>query len=171
MAVMVRAVGCTALLLAVVGLSAGCASSGTSTASPSSSHSSASSVSRSQSSASTAGADSQTAHRLWLLAVSGARQNGGTVLTAEAVKSSHGKAVQATMGEGVQGDTPVWVLQVEGTKPFVCGVCRVPAGASAPTGRYLTYILDQQTFAQSDFGVTATGADLSQLGTVITLHG
>ena len=159
-----------ALLWAVAGLSAGCASSAVSATSSSSSHAGAMAAS-SRSREPTGTSDPATIHRLWLLALSGARQNGGRVLRAEAVKSTHSTAVQATMGDGVQGDQPVWVLQVEGTKPFACRACRHPAAASPPAGRYLTYILDQRTFAQSDFAITASPADLSRLGPVITLHG
>jgi len=187
MTTMLRAVGCAASMLAVVALAAACASSTTSTSSGSSSrsgassttstssgstsHSEASSGSSSHFGAPLAGGGSQTEHRLWLLAVSGAQRNGGAVRSAEAVKSTHAKAVQVTMGDRVEGDEPVWVLQIEGQKPFVCGQCKDPVGGSGPSGRYLIYILDQQTFAQSDFGISATGADLSQLGSVITLHG
>jgi hypothetical protein len=93
------------------------------------------------------------------------------VRRAEAVESTHARAVKTTMGDGVQGEQPVWVVQVEGSHPFVCSSCSGPPGGSAPTGRYLLSVVDAATFQPWDFGIQPNAADLGQLGNVETLHG
>lgn len=128
-------------------------------------------VSASTSGTSSANIDQQAMARLWLLATRAAKANGAVVLSAEAVRSTHAKAVWVTMGDRVEGDQPVWVVQVKGQKPFVCGECSIPPGTSAPTGRYLLLVVGAQTFQQSDFGITSTDAHLNRLGPLVSLHG
>lgn len=108
--------------------------------------------------------------RLWALAVSAATTNGSSVKAAQAVGSTHAHAVAVTMKDGVEGDQPVWVVQIEGVSDFVCEACSVPPGASAPRGRFQVLIVDASTFRTLDFGIDATRTDLSQLGTVVDLH-
>jgi hypothetical protein len=108
--------------------------------------------------------------RLWALAVSAATSEDGTVKEAQAVGSTHAHAVAVTMSDGVEGDQPVWVIQVEGVGEFVCGVCSVPPGASAPHGRFQLLIVDASTFRTLDFGLTDKDADLAALGPVLDLH-
>jgi hypothetical protein len=108
--------------------------------------------------------------RLWALAVSAATSEGGTAKVAEAVGSTHAHAVAVTMSDGVEGDQPVWVVQVEGVGEFVCGACSVPPGASAPHGRFQLLIVDASTFRTLDFGLADTSADLTKLGPVTELH-
>jgi hypothetical protein len=109
--------------------------------------------------------------RLWKLAVEAAAANGGTVLTADAVKSTHSTAVTVTSGDWVPGEEPVWAIQVKGTSEFVCNICSRPEGAQPPRGRYITVILDATTFESTDSELSNSAADLSKLGTVIHLHG
>jgi hypothetical protein len=114
--------------------------------------------------------DPQLQRRLWELATHAARSDGGDVATAEAVPSTHATAVRVTMGDIVQGNQPVWVIQVQGRTQFVCNACSRPAGAAAPRGRFLTLVVDATTLQTLDDGIGPTGADLGQLGTVIDLH-
>jgi hypothetical protein len=115
--------------------------------------------------------DSQLQRQLWELATRAAKSDGGDVATAEAVRSTHARAVRVTMGDLVQGNQPVWVIQVEGSTQFVCNACSRPAGAAAPRGRFLTMVADAATLQVLDGGIGPTRADLGQLGTVIDLHG
>jgi hypothetical protein len=108
--------------------------------------------------------------RLWALAVSAATSGGSTVKEAQAVGSTHARAVSATMGDGVEGDQPVWVIQVEGVAEFGCDACFGPAGSSAPHGRFQVLIVDASTFRTLDFGLSAKAANLAQLGPVVDLH-
>ena len=117
------------------------------------------------------GIDATTEQRLWKSAVSAASAQTGTVLLAEAVKSTHATAVRVTSGDGVSGEEPVWVIQVTGAAEFVCRTCSEPMGGQAPKGRYLTLVLDATTFDQTDFGLEDKAANLAQLGAVISLHG
>jgi hypothetical protein len=108
--------------------------------------------------------------RLWALAVSAATAEGSTVKAAQAVGSTHARAVKVTMGDGVEGDQPVWVVQIEGVTEFVCDQCSVPQGASAPHGRFQLQIVDASTFRPLDFGLESTKTDLTKLGPVVDLH-
>ena len=111
-----------------------------------------------------------TEHRLWLLAVREAGGDAGKIKVAEAVKSTHARAVRVTSGDLVSGNQPVWVVQVEGYRPFVCTSCSHPYGVPAPRGRFRTVIVDATTFAITDDGTGSKGADLGSLGTVVHLH-
>jgi hypothetical protein len=108
--------------------------------------------------------------RLWAFAVSAATAEGSTVRAAQAVGSTHARAVAVTMGDGVEGDQAVWVVQIEGVTEFVCDQCSVPPGARAPHGRFQLQILDASTFRTLDFGLESTKTDLTKLGPVVDLH-
>jgi cytoskeletal protein RodZ len=114
--------------------------------------------------------DAAVEKRLWALAVSAATSDGSTVKAAEAVGSTHARAVAVTMSDGVEGDQAVWVVQVEGVTEFVCDACSVPQGASAPHGRFQVLVVDASTFRTLDFGLDLTKIDLTQLGPVVDLH-
>jgi hypothetical protein len=114
--------------------------------------------------------DAETEHRLWLIASQAARSLGGQIKIAEAVRSQHARAVRVTSGGRVTGNQAVWVIQVEGVRQFVCGLCSGPPGASAPRGRFVTIVLDATTFDRTDFGIAPERVDLARLGTVIRLH-
>ena len=111
------------------------------------------------------------ATRLWAVAASTATANGGKVLRAEAVRSTHALAVKKIMQTEVSGEQDVWVVQVEGAQLFRCITCSVPAGAGVPRGRYVTVVVDAKTFERLDFGIGPAKADLGRLGRVIALHG
>jgi hypothetical protein len=83
--------------------------------------------------------------------------------------SSHATAVRVTMGDVVEGNQPVWVIQVEGSTQFVCNACSRLAGAVAPRGRFLTLVVDATTLQVLDDGIGPTRAHLGQLGPVIDL--
>ena len=112
--------------------------------------------------------DSQHQRQLWRFATRAAH---GDVATAEAVRSTHARAVRVTMGDVVHGNQPVWVIQVRGSKEFVCNACSRPPGVPAQRGRFLLFVLNATTFQTLDDGIGSARADLDQLGTVIHLHG
>jgi hypothetical protein len=153
--------GYATLIVVIALVIAGCASSGPRAFAGSTASSGASTP---------AAGDPPTVQRLWAIANSAAVANGGTVFAADAVESTHSKAVRVTMGDGVSGDELVWVVQVEGERRFVCNGCSRPPGATSPTGRYLLLVLDARTFDRTDFGIGPTVADLTKLGPVVTLH-
>jgi hypothetical protein len=122
------------------------------------------------SSAASGGSNAAIEQRLWTLAVGAATAEGTTVKDAEAVRSTHMRAVAVTMGDGVEDDQPVWVIQLEGVAEFVCDQCSFPQGAKAPRGRFQVLIVGASTFQGLDFGLSDTKADLTKLGSVVDLH-
>jgi hypothetical protein len=113
--------------------------------------------------------DHMAAHRLWKIAERAAEGMGGSVKSAQAVKSRHAVAEATISGDVVPGNQRVWTIQVEGVDEFVCRSCTYPAGATPPTGRFLTVVVDAKTFATTDGGLGSAKVDLSSLGTVIDL--
>lgn len=93
--------------------------------------------------------------RLRAIAERFARLNGGHALTqATAVLTTHRKALtSATPGDLVPGSggVPVYLVTMQGH--FVAYGVSVPAGASAPTGRYASLVLDTSTFDSMDLGI------------------
>jgi hypothetical protein len=108
--------------------------------------------------------------RLWALADSAATGDGSPVKVAQAVRSTHALAVAMTMGDGVEGDQPVWVIQVEAVGEFVCDGCSYPQGAVAPRGRFQLLVVDASTFQSLDGSIGSRKADLTQFGPVVDLH-
>ena len=92
------------------------------------------------------------------------------LLRADAVETTHVRAVQLTYGDEPDDSQPVWLIQVEGTRPFVCEDCLRPPRAVAPTGRVMQIDLDAKTFATRDFGLVNNWLDLSRAGQVIPLR-
>ena len=84
-----------------------------------------------------------------------ARINGGHALTqATAVFTTHRKALtSATPGDLVPGSggVPVYLVTLQGH--FVAYGVSVPPGASAPTGRYASFVLNARTFDVMDLGI------------------
>lgn len=113
--------------------------------------------------------DGETIARLRLIAEEAARRNEGSALIAQAVQSTLAHAAKVISGDGVSGEQPVWVIQVEGTERFTCVGCHRPPRAPSPRGRFLRVVLDAQSWWQSSFGIGDVKADLSQLGEVVTL--
>jgi hypothetical protein len=93
--------------------------------------------------------------RLRAIAKRFAKLNGGHVLTqATAVFTTHRKALtSATPGDFVPGSggVPVYLVTMQGQ--FVAYGVSVPPGASAPTGRYASLVLDARTFDTMDLGI------------------
>jgi hypothetical protein len=93
--------------------------------------------------------------RLRLIAEDAARRNEAPVLKAQAVKSVLGRAMAAIASDIVGGDQeqPVWVIQVEGAEQFTCLDCSRPPHAKSPRGRFLTLVLNAQSFGRTSFGI------------------
>lgn len=108
--------------------------------------------------------------QLWAIAESAATGDGSPVKVAQAVRSTHALAVATTMGDGVEGDQQVWVIQVEAVGEFVCDGCSYPQGAVAPRGRYQVLVVDASTLRSLDGSIGDREADLAQLGPVVDLH-
>jgi hypothetical protein len=93
--------------------------------------------------------------RLRAIAKRFAKLNGGLALTqATAVLTTHRKALtSATPGDFVPGSggVPVYLVTMQGD--FVAYGASVPAGASAPTGRYASLVVDARTLDTMDLGV------------------
>jgi hypothetical protein len=110
-------------------------------------------------------------HRLWRVAEQAAEGMDGRLESAQAVRSRHAAAVRLTSGAIVPGNEDVWAIQVEGVDEFVCrSSCSFPAGAQPPRGRFITLVIDAETFGETDFGLGPDSVDLGELGTVIELH-
>jgi hypothetical protein len=93
--------------------------------------------------------------RLSAIAKRFAKLNGGHALTrATAVLTTHRKALtSATPGDFVPGSggVPVYLVTMRGH--FIAYDVSVPPGASAPTGRYASLVLDARTFDTMDLGI------------------
>ena len=93
--------------------------------------------------------------RLRAIAKRFAKLNGGHALTqATAVRTTQRKALtSATPGDFVPGSggVPVYLVTMQGH--FVAYGASVPPGASAPTGRYASLVLDARTFDGLDMGL------------------
>lgn len=93
-------------------------------------------------------------HRLTAIADRAVTLNGGhPVAWATAVVTTHAKALtSATPGDTTPGPrTIVYLVTIKGR--FVCGLCSVPSGGHAPTGTYLSLVIDAKTFEGTDFGI------------------
>jgi hypothetical protein len=90
------------------------------------------------------------------------------------VKTTHAKALTvATPGDSVpgSGDAAVFLITMRGH--FVANEVSRPSGAKAPTGRYLSLVLDAKTFQELDFGLgpRPPSAALASLGHLTYLSG
>jgi hypothetical protein len=90
------------------------------------------------------------------------------------VKTTHAKALTvATPGDSVpgSGDAAVFLITMRGH--FVANDVSRPSGAKAPTGRYLSLVLDARTFQELDFGLgpRLPSAALASLGHLTYLSG
>jgi len=94
-------------------------------------------------------------HRLTAIADRAVTLNGAhPVAWATAVVTTHAKALtSATPGDTTPGGKViVYLVTIKGR--FVCGLCSVPAGAHAPTGTYLSLVIDAKTFEGTDSGIS-----------------
>lgn len=88
------------------------------------------------------------------------------------VVSTREKAVRASSGDLVGGpDFPAYLITMKGN--FTEDDVSVPPGAKAPTGAYITLVVDARTMQSTDFGIGAdAGPDpASALGPVTYLKG
>jgi hypothetical protein len=93
--------------------------------------------------------------RLTAIAERAVTVNGGhPVAWATAVVTTRAKALtSATPGDLIPNDekTVVYLVTIKGH--FVCDLCTGPLGSRAPTGTYLSLVVDAKTFYGTDFGL------------------
>jgi hypothetical protein len=96
-------------------------------------------------------------HRLTAMAEQAAKQNGGRTLSwTSAVVTTHEKALtSATPGDTVPiGEkTVVYLVTMKGH--FIAEAASVPPGGRAPTGTYMSLVIDAKTFQGLDFGLSS----------------
>lgn len=112
-------------------------------------------------------------HRLTAIASRAVKSNGvHPVAWATAVVTTHAKALgSATPGDTSPGaKTVVYLVTIKGH--FVCGLCSVPSGAHAPTGAYLSMVINAKNFQGTDFGISRKPPPVApaQLGPVTHLN-
>jgi hypothetical protein len=94
-------------------------------------------------------------HRLTAIADRAVRLNSGHgVAWASAVVTTQAKALtSATPGDFVPNDekTVVYLVTIKGH--FVARAASVPPGAHAPTGTYMSMVINAKTFVGTDFGL------------------
>jgi hypothetical protein len=72
-----------------------------------------------------------------------------------AVETTHAKALtSATPGDYDPGTGRITVFLITMRGHFIAREASVPAGAKAPTGRYLSLVIDAKTFRGLDFGLS-----------------
>jgi len=94
-------------------------------------------------------------HRLTAIASRAVKLNGGhPVAWATAVVTTHAKALtSATPGDTTPGaKTIVYLVTIKGH--FVCNLCSVPPGGHAPTGTYLSIVINAKNFEGTDSGIS-----------------
>ncbi len=94
--------------------------------------------------------------RLTVIASRAAKANGDAApLWMTAVLTTHAKALtSATPGDFVPGADGVRVFLITMRGHFVASAAPGPPGAAAPTGRYLSLVVDAKTFQVLDFGLS-----------------
>jgi hypothetical protein len=94
-------------------------------------------------------------HRLTVIAERAARLSGDKhPVWATVVLTTHAKALtSATPGDYVPGSNGVAVYLLTIRGHFVCNYCTGPAGSKAPTGRYMSLVLNAKTLREMDFGL------------------
>ena len=80
----------------------------------------------------------------------------------------HQLAEKIVSGDIVNDHVPVYVVVVTGGT-FMDNAARTPPGVPAPSGSVLTFTVDAQTFRLTDFGLTDSAPDLTQLGPIMNL--
>jgi hypothetical protein len=119
----------------------------------------------------TSNATSNDGHRERLLAMAdeAAHGNGGEAKVVVVVRTTRREAERLSGLSSNQPNVPVWVVEVSGSD-YTCGACSPPAGASEPTGRYLTLVPTTDTYKPTSFGIHPKHQDLASLGTVEVLR-
>jgi hypothetical protein len=112
--------------------------------------------------------------RLTAIASRAATENGDSVPAwVTAVLTTHAKALtSATPGDFVPGTGGVPVFLVTMRGKFTDYAASGPPGAAAPTGRYLSIVVDAKTFQVLDFGLSPNPPPVSpaSLGPVTYLR-
>jgi hypothetical protein len=93
----------------------------------------------------------------------------------EAVSTTQVKALRAGSGETEPtcesspacADSPVYIVAMRGR--FICGMCKIPLGASVPRGTVITLIFNALTMFSSTFSLNNTYPRLNAAGTPIRL--
>jgi hypothetical protein len=117
---------------------------------------------------SSGGSDAQKG-RLLAAADAAAKNNGGKARHVEAVETTRGTAADLTGHSNLSQDEKVWVVQVSGDD-YSCGGCSRPAGASSPSGKYLTLVLRAADYEGTDFGISPKPTDLAAFGHIQVLR-
>ena len=82
-----------------------------------------------------------------------------------AVVTTRAKALtSATPGDYLPGSAHVKVFLITMRGHFTAREATGPAGAKAPTGRYLSLVIDAQTFQGLDFGISPSPPPVSPAG-------
>jgi len=96
--------------------------------------------------------------RLTAIAKRADQANGGTpVLWTSVVRTTRSKAMtSATPGDFIPtgGSVTVYLITMRGRFTFTANDAPGPPGAKAPTGRYLSMVVNATTFALTDFGLS-----------------
>ncbi|HET7016136.1 MAG TPA: hypothetical protein VFI65_19600 [Streptosporangiaceae bacterium] len=93
--------------------------------------------------------------RLTAIASRAVKLNGGhPVAWATAVVTTHAKALtSAAPGDTTPGGKAiVYLVTIKGH--FVCNLCSYPSGAHAPTGTYMSIVIDAKKFEGTDSGIS-----------------
>jgi hypothetical protein len=94
--------------------------------------------------------------RLTVMAERAAKINGdASPVWVTAVLTTHARALtSATPGDFVPGadGVPVYLVTMYGN--FTAYAASIPPGAKAPTGRYVSIVVDARTFEGTDFGIS-----------------
>jgi hypothetical protein len=115
-------------------------------------------------------ADPNVTAKLRTMALQASSANGvPSPKTIEVVASpDHQAAEKIVSGDIVNDHVAVYVVEVTGGT-FTDNTASTPPGVPAPSGSVLTLTVDAQSFRVTDFGLTDTAPDLTQIGPVVNL--
>ena len=91
---------------------------------------------------------------------------GGKVAQVEVVQSTHSRAVRVTMGDGVEGNQPVLVIQLQAATAFHVVHSGPPGATTNSTAKYEIVVVDARSFSETDASLGNQHVDLSTLGPV-----
>ena len=73
---------------------------------------------------------------------------------ATAIVTTHAKALTSATPGDTTGRATITVYLVTIKGQFVCNLCTGPPGSHAPTGTYLSLVIDARTFEGTDTGLS-----------------